>query len=207
MNNTAILVRGATTTLNIECPAVASYLNKLESCIIHFLLYDHPLAADLKTVYRQILVDEKTSYLRLCIWFETSDIPGCNHPKIMRRVTLDFGDPSAGVALEVSNRKIGCYAWTYSETKCLICDRRFVDNLGDSFRTKNEYELVKQDMLQAYDKIGLPVKECISKIETDPECLKNAGRDSEQVSMMGMIWDTRTDTITPSIYVSRFEKK
>ena len=207
VNNTAIMVRGATTTLNIECPAVASYLNKLESCIIHFLLYDHPLAADLKTAYRQILVDEKTSYLRLCIWFETSDIPGCNHPTIMRRVTLDFGDPSAGVVLEVSNRKIGSCACTYSETKDLICDRRFVDNLGDSFRTRDDYELVKQDMLQAYGKIGLPVKECISKIETDPECLKNAGRDSEQVSMMGMIWDTRTDTITPSIYVSRFEKK
>ena len=115
--------------------------------IIHFLLYDHPLAADLKTAYRQILVDEKTSYLRLCIWFETSDIPGCNHPTIMRRVTLDFGDPSAGVVLEVSNRKIGSYACTYSETKDLICDRRFVDNLGDSFRTRNDYELVKQDML------------------------------------------------------------
>ena len=136
VNNTAILVRGATTTLNIECPAVASYLNKLESCIIHFLLYDHPLAADLKTAYRQILVDEKTSYLRLCIWFDTSDIPGCNNPKIMRRMTLDFGDPSAGVVLEVSNRKIGSCACTYSETKDLICDRRFVDNLGDSFRTR-----------------------------------------------------------------------
>ena len=136
VNNTAILVRGATTTLNIECPAVASYLNKLESCIIHFLLYDHPLAADLKTAYRQILVDEKTSYLRLCIWFETVNIPGCDQPIIMRRVTLDFGDPSAGVVLEVSNRKVGSGACVYSETKDLICDRRFVDNLGDSFRTK-----------------------------------------------------------------------
>ena len=50
VNNTAIMVREATTTLNIECPAVASYLNKLEPCIFHFLLYNHLLAADLNCI-------------------------------------------------------------------------------------------------------------------------------------------------------------
>ena len=69
VNNTAVLARGSATNLNIECPAVAKFLNKLEVCIIHFLLYEVPLAADLKTVYRQILVDETTSFLRLWVWF------------------------------------------------------------------------------------------------------------------------------------------
>ena len=207
VNNTAVLVRGAATNLNIECPAVAKFLNKLEVCIIHFLLYDVPLAADLKTAYRQILVDETTSYLRLCVWFETDDIPACSRPIVMKRETLDYGDPAAGVALEVGNRKFGGNACQFKETSDLICERPYVDNLGDSFRTVQEYNITKSDMHQAYEKIGFPVKECLSRLSADPDCLEKSGRKSDTVTMMGLVWNTRDDTTTPNLYLSRFEKK
>ena len=161
----------------------------------------------LTTVYRQILVDETTSFLRLCIWFEREDIPACSKPIIMKRVTLDYGDPAAGVALEVGNRKFGGDACTFRETNDLICDKRYVDNLGDSFRTIEEYVRTKNDMYQAYERIGFPVKECLSTLAADPECLVKSDRKSDLVTMMGLVWDTRSDTTTPNLYLSRFEKK
>ena len=56
VNNTSVIAKAETTTLSIECPAVAKFINKLESCLLHFLLYDHPLAADLAYAYRQIFI-------------------------------------------------------------------------------------------------------------------------------------------------------
>ena len=89
VNNTSVIAKAETTTISIECPAVAKFINKLESCLIHFLLYHHPLAADLAFTYRQMLVDEQTSYLRLCVWFDEDDMPGCQDPIIMRILAAD----------------------------------------------------------------------------------------------------------------------
>ena len=74
-------------------------------------------------------------------------------------------------------------ACQFKETSDLICDRRYVDNLGDSFRTIQEYNITKCDMYQAYEKIGFPVKECLSKLSADPGCLEKAGRKSDMVTM------------------------
>ena len=129
VNNTSVIAKAETTTLSIECPAVTKFINKLESCLIHFLLYDHPLAADLAYAYRQILVDEQTSYLRLCIWIDQDDMPGCQDPIIMRRVAWDFGDAAAGVALEIGNRKQAAGACSLPDTIEMVKKRRYVDNM------------------------------------------------------------------------------
>ena len=80
-----------------------------------------------------MLVDEQTSYLRLCIWFDKDDMPGCQDLIIMRRVTWDFGDAAAGVALEIENRKQAAVACNLPDTIETVKKSRYVDNIRDSW--------------------------------------------------------------------------
>ena len=76
----------------------------MTDCIVHFLLYDVLLCADLKSAYRQLLVDETTALLQIFVYFE--DVPACTRPIFFARTTFDFGDSAAGVFLEIAERKV-----------------------------------------------------------------------------------------------------
>ena len=205
VNNTSVLVKGAATNLSIESPPVSRYLNSMVDCIIHFLLYDVPLCADLKSAYRQLIVDDTTARLRLLVYFE--DPPACTKPIFYLRTTFDFGDAAAGVFLEIAERKIVAGRCSQFDTIALIRDRRYVDNLNDSYRLPVYYHLVKEEMIRAHESVHLPVKEVLTTTKVEPDVMTKNNRPDSKVITMGLSWDMITDTITPNIYLTRFPKK
>ena len=205
INNTSVLVKGAATNLSIECPPVTKYLNSMVDCIVHFLLYDIPLCADLKSAYRQLVVDEITSRLRILVYFE--DPPVCSKPIYYLRSTFDFGDSVAGVFLEIAERKVVAGRCSLPDTIALIKDRRYVDNLNDSYRLPVYYHLVKEEMVRVHESVHLPVKEVLTTTKVEPDVIEKNNRPDSKVITMGLTWDMVSDSITPNIYLTRFPKR
>ena len=53
----------------------------------------------------------------------------------------------------------------------------------------------------------MPVKECLTTESVDPKVLEVSGRTDLVVITMGLCWNVRQDTCTPSMYLTRYEKK
>ena len=90
------------------------------------------------------------------------------------------------------------------ETVGLIRDRRYVDNLNDSFRTPADYFAVRKELIDVHQDIHLPIKECLTTKAVDPNLLSDRGRNDPIIITLGLKWDVSEDTLSPHIYLTRF---
>ena len=95
-------------------------------------------------------------------------------------------------------------------TKHLILHCAYADNYSGSFKNKEMYLQVKADMVEVHEKIGLPLKCTYTSVNTDDKILTelNIGADDEATyNFLGLVWDMRTNTLTPNSYFALEKRK
>ena len=85
------------------------------------------------------------------------------------QVTQSFGDTGAAVGLEVAIVKFVCGVAVLAVTKWILEFFRYADNLLHSVETPQQYEELKEDLLQSISRYSMPLKYCISSQENDPQ--------------------------------------
>ena len=86
-------------------------------------------------------------------------------------------------------------------TKHLILHCAYADNYSGSFKDKHMYLQVKADSNEVHEKIGLPLKCTYTSVQTDDKILDELGiGDDERAiyNFLGLIWDMKTNTLTPN---------
>ena len=141
------------TTLYTEQMAPTNVLNPQENVIVRFQLLPVPLCGDIAGAHHTIEVDETFSFLRLFFYF--SDIPECSQPRIFRKVSQGFGDLPAATGVETGILKFVLAAAIHPVTRFILESIRYSDNIMHSFKSKKEYEEVKEDLTQSLEKYSM----------------------------------------------------
>ena len=153
------------------------------------------------------MVDELTSRLRLCYWYE--DPENMADPVIYERTTMDFGDSIAALVIRIIQLKFLMAATRIELVKEVILKGAYADNYNSSFRTVEEYIKVRDEMNRIHDSIGLPLKGTYTDIGTDPEILQKLAKTEESptYTFLGITWDLVHNTILPNSYFNLEKKK
>ena len=84
-----------------------------------------------------------------------------------------------------------------SVSKYILEYIRYSDNILYSFETQEEYEEVKKDLKETFERYSLPLKYLISNQEHEPDVMKNPKRGPNQIEKtMGLLWNIIDDTIS-----------
>ena len=137
------------TTISTEQLSPTNVLNPQENGIIRFSLFPVPLCGDVSGAYHTIDVDTASSLLRIFFYFW--DPPDCKHPRLFRQTSQSFGDVPAAQGMEVAVLKYVVAIAVLMVTKFLLEAIRYSDNLMYSFRTIEEYQEVKSDLIKSFD--------------------------------------------------------
>ena len=102
----------------------------------NFRLYEHGYSSDISMCYLRVLVDERTSRLRLMVWY--------NHPEeledmvVYRRRTMDFGDSISVLVIRIIHEKFLTKLCKLDLTRQVIISGAYADDYNSSFTTKKE---------------------------------------------------------------------
>ena len=136
-------------------------LNPIVNTLVRFSLYSVPLCADVASAYHGLLVDTQTALLRLFFWFW--DVDGTlQRGKVYQQATQAFRDTAAAFGLEVEILKFIVAGVLLSISKYILEYIRYSDNILYSFETPQEYEEVKKDLKETFERYSLPLKYLIS---------------------------------------------
>ena len=85
--------------------------------------------------------------------------------------------------------------------------REYADNYSSSYRTIEEFKIVKKEMEKIHAEIGLPLKATYTDIKTDPGMKEriNNGED-DTYTFLGIRWNLLTNTVLPNIYFNLAKK-
>ena len=125
---------GASFSLENKVPS--SNIGDSYASLINFRLYRHGYSSDISKCYLRVMVDELTSRLRLCYWYE--DPENMVDPVIYERTTMDFGDSIAALVIRIIQLKFLMAATRIELVKEVILKGAYADNYNSSFRTKLE---------------------------------------------------------------------
>merc|ERR1711888_479097 len=153
------------TTISTEQLSPTNVLNPQEHGIIRFSLFPVPLCGDISGAYHTIDVDTASSLLRIFFYFW--DPPDCKHPRLFRQTSQSFGDVPAAQGMEVAVLKYVAAIAVLMVTKFLLEAIKYSDNLMYSFRTIEEYQEVKNDLIKSFDAYSMNLKYCITSQEND----------------------------------------
>ena len=90
-------------SFSLENKVPSSNIGDSYSSLINFRLYRHGYSSDISKCYLRVGVDELTSRLRLCYWYE--DPENMKNPIIFERPTMDFGDSIAALVIRIIQLK------------------------------------------------------------------------------------------------------
>ena len=155
----------------------------------------------------RVKVDELTSRLRLCYWYEYPE--NMRNPIIYERPTMDFGDSIAALVIRIIQLKFLMAATRMKLVREVLLKGAYADNYNSSFRTIEEYIKVRE-MNRIHDSIGLPLKGTYTDIGTDPEILLKLAKhedESPTYTFLGITWDLAGNTILPNSYFNLEKKK
>ena len=176
------------------------------AALIRLRLYAVPLIGDIKKAYKNIGIDPLSAYCRLLYFFK--DPMECRIPMILARNTLDFGDALASFSLEVANIKYVSTKCKNSTAKNLVENVRYADNLTYSFKSKDQFEIVKQDLESAYSTYSLPLKYIVSIEKYDKEVFTNKERGEDKVeNLFGLKLDLVEDLLYPNLSLNIYKKQ
>ena len=197
---------GASFSLENKVPS--SNIGDSYSSLINFRLYRHGYSSDISKCYLRVGVDELTSRLRLCYWYE--DPENMENPVIYTRTTMDFGDSIAALVIRIVQLKFLMAATRMELVKEVLMKGAYADNYNSSFRTIEEYIKVRDEMNRIHDRIGLPLKDTYTDVGTDPEILQKLAKENEEsptYTFLGITWDLVNNTILPNSYFNLEKKK
>ena len=85
---------------------------------------------------------------------------------------------------------------------------RYADNLTYSFKSKDQFEIVKQDLESAYSTYSLPLKYIVSIEKYDKEVFTNKERGEDKVeNLFGLKLDLVEDLLYPNLSLNIYKKQ
>ena len=82
-------------------------------------------------------------------------------------------------------------------TKYILEAIRYSDNLMYSFKTLKEYNEVKADLQESFNRYSMSLKNCITAQKYDEKVLEHPNTGAETIEKtMGLLWSVTEDTIT-----------
>ena len=92
--------------------------------------------------------------------------------------------------------KFVCSFAALAVTKWILEYSRYADNILHSTETVEEYQELKDDLVNSFQTFSMPLKYCVISVKHDPKVLDDPVRESmPQEKMLGIIWDLESDTI------------
>ena len=92
--------------------------------------------------------------------------------------------------------------------KEIVENVRYADNLTYSFKTKNEFDEVKKDLMQAYSTYDINLKYLISTQQYDKDVLKNEERGPDEYeNLFGLKLHLVKDELTPNLNPNIYKKQ
>ena len=110
-------------------------------------------------------------------------------------MTLNFGDKSSSTYLEIAILKFVVEMCQSELSKRLLRDYRFSDNPATSFETKEEFEEVKADIVQAFTKCNMKLKYVLGRTWGSIPC----DNHEDIQPLFGFLWSRSKDEITNNL--------
>ena len=123
---------------------------------------------------------------------------------------MDFGDTISALFIRIIQEKRLAKMCKLDVTRQVILPGAYADNYNSSFRTREKYLNVKQDMEEILEQIGLPLKNTYTTVGTDPGILAKLGKEEEPsliYNFLGLKWNLLQNTIMPNSYFGLAKKK
>ena len=91
-----------------------------------------------------------------------------------------------------------------AETKRIVTYSAYADNYASSFQEAKTYQDVKKDMLEVHDRIGLPLKNVWTGVNTDKDIIHQVEKTEEgelRYKFLGTDWDLFRNETSPLPYL------
>ena len=98
---------------------------------------------------------------------------------VYKRATMDFGNSCSSLVIRIIQENFLALMCQHNLTKHKIVFGGYADNYNGSFRTAQEYWLVKEEIKRTHSKIGLPLKNTYTSIRTDSKILEKLGKTDD----------------------------
>ena len=163
-----------------------------------FMLYSHPLSADIKSAYRKVSVNPEHRNYQLLVLYDFEKPDWENHPIVCEQVGLPFGCVQSGTYLELILIMVA-KATTIPQAALVILYFRQVDNFLYSFHTKETLYKIGFDIDKVMKAYNLHLQLPFSTTQQDHYNFKI---DHSSEVVLGYEWDKVLDQILPHTIIS-----
>lgn len=169
----------------------------LFTILVRFRLHSFVISADIKQMYRQILIDEKQRHLQCILWRPNpqSELVTCQ----LNTVTYGYA-ASSYLAIKCLQATANDIYNTNPEVSRIIKEDFYVDNLLTGTDDKTELIEIKRHLQETLDAAGLPLRQWASN---QPEIFENEKTNTEatiiceddEVKTLGLSWMPKIDQL------------
>ena len=161
-------------------------------CVHSFFLEAYGLTADISKAYEAIRTTEESNVVRLMVTTLKKD----NYKRrIFIAKTLKFGDKSSATYMEIAILKFVAESCVLEQSKRLLRDQRFSDNPASSYKTKEEFNAVKEDIERAFAKYNIKLKYVLGRTFNE----KPTDDHADSQPLFGFLWTRSTDEVTNNL--------
>ncbi|GFV69548.1 DUF1758 domain-containing protein [Trichonephila clavipes] len=177
----------------------------LFSIVSRFRKHEYVFSADIKKMYRQILVDPNQRNLQRIMWKTSTDAP----VKTYKLATATYGTVSAPF---LATRTLKALAdeekAEFPDAADVICNDSYMDDILSGESTLEGAKKLQTRLSQLLERGGFELHKWVSN---SPELLKDLSASSyvfdkefqdATVKTLGMLWDSKVDCLTYKVKIS-----
>ncbi|GFV28642.1 integrase catalytic domain-containing protein [Trichonephila clavipes] len=177
----------------------------LFSIVSRFRKHEYAFSADIKKMYRQILVDPNQRDLQRIMWKTSADAP----VKTYKLATITYGTVSAPFLATRTLRALADEEKAeFPDAANVICNDSYMDDILSGESTLEGAKKLQTRLSQLLQRGGFELHKWVSN---SPELLKDLSASSyvfdkefqdAPVKTLGMLWDPKVDCLTYKVRVS-----
>ncbi|GFS92644.1 integrase catalytic domain-containing protein [Trichonephila clavipes] len=177
----------------------------LFSIVSRFRKHEYAFSADIKKMYRQILVDPNQRDLQRIMWKTSADAP----VKTYKLATVTYGTVSAPFLATRTLRALADEEKAeFPDAADVICNDSYMDDILSGESTLEGAKNLQTRLSQLLQRGGFELHKWVSN---SPELLKDLSASSSvfdkefqdaPVKTLGMLWDPKVDCLTYKVKIS-----
>ncbi|GFS70012.1 integrase catalytic domain-containing protein [Trichonephila clavipes] len=177
----------------------------LFSIVSRFRKHEYAFSADIKKMYRQILVDPNQRDLQRIMWKTSADAP----IKTYKLATVTYGIVSAPFLATRTLRALADEEKAeFPDAADVICNDSYMDDILSGESTLQGAKKLQTRLSQLLQRRGFELHKWVSN---SPELLKDLSASSyvfdkefqdDPVKTLGMLWDPKVDCLTYKVKIS-----
>merc|ERR1711888_123193 len=202
VSNPSAINKLAGRSLNMLQKVPANTSNNSLWPLQNFFLFKYAYSVDISSAFRRVKIKENHQPFQLVIFFDFTKENWDQYPIITLQTGMIFGAIQSGTYLDLALEVVADEASTLM-VEITLRYLRQVDNMLNSFRTKQELELLGEEIYKLMRKYNLPLQFKFSSIE---RAHPDWEADTPVETLLGYQWDKRTDQILPNINLTRDNK-